>query len=360
MIHPKKKILLIDDDPSVSDALQMLLRDEFDTHSAATVRDGVRLFDSLSPNAVILDLHLPDSHGLEALRSIRSMDRFAPVIILTGFATLEAVEESLRLGASDCLHKPFDASVLKSRLRELTIDEEPVVEASAVGEAAEKYDFKDAWPEDLASSAFLHDISNPLTSLMAFSTLLKESFSDSKKCEELSGMIFENISYLSSLIQQWRSFSEPDTLEDDCSEMGEIADQAIKLVQLRAEAKGVAMILHLSDDKVRPSLNQHAVVRILVNLLQNAIEAVERDTGKVNFHARMKGGSVEFIVHDNGCGIAPALIQKIFQPRYTTKKKGTGLGLYIARTIVESAKGAISICSRPGRGTSFTVQLPKQ
>lgn len=358
MTNSKKKILLIDDDPSVSSAILMLLKDEFDTYSAGTVREGIRLYDSLSPNVVILDLHLPDNHGLEALRAIRNANGTAAVIILTGFATLEVVEESMRLGASDCLHKPFDAFALRSRLRELSDHEEREPEVTAVEESPRGYRVTETTPEDLASSAFLHDISNPLTSLLAFSTLLRDDSSDPKRRELLSRMIHENLEYLSSLVDQWRAFSAPDSLPPDFAGLSVIAERAMQLVQPRAEVKNVAITLSVQNHAVRPALNRHAVVRILANLLQNAVEAVDRDEGKVALLAREKGGFAEFVINDNGCGIEPSATQKIFQPRYTTKRKGSGLGLYIARNIVESADGAISIFSRPGRGTSFTVQLP--
>ena len=361
MTKTKKKILLIDDDPSVSASLLMLLKDEFDTHAAETVREGVELFEIVHPDVVILDLHLPDSHGLEALRSIRRMDRSAPVVILTGYATLEVVEESMRLGASDCLHKPFNAKALRSRLRELSEEEsdrdpEDLVVEEARRESAYGNDVPS--PEELASSAFLHDISNPLTSLLAISSMLKESLEDPEKRVKFSDMIGENVAYLSSLVDQWRAFSEPEMLEVDCAPLGVIVENATELVRLRAEAKNVVVTVDAQDLEVQPALNRHATVRILVNLLQNAIEAVDRGAGRVDLRAKSRGGTVEFVVEDNGCGIEPGATQKIFRPRYTTKKKGTGLGLYIARRMIESVNGSISICSRLGRGTTFTVHLP--
>ncbi|MBD5781342.1 hybrid sensor histidine kinase/response regulator [Pelagicoccus sp. NFK12] len=355
MTNTKKKILLIDDDPSVSAALSMLLKDDYEPYAAETVREGIRLFDSLQPSVVILDLHLPDQHGLEALRSIRSVDRSARVIILTGYATLDVVEESMRLGASDCLHKPFNAAVLRSRLKEL-IEEEEVEEAElSVAEAQTSYPQED---ERLVSSAFLHDVSNPLTSLQALTLLLKEGSDDEETRRKLTRMIEQNVSYLSSLIDQWRAFSEPHALAKEYASLSEIAHDAASFVSLRAEAKGIALVVDAEPSDLAPQLNRHATARILVNLLQNAIEASPRSLGKVTIRAYPKNGSVEFTIRDNGDGIPPSETQRVFEPRYTTKKKGTGLGLFIARHIVERAKGSITICSRPGRGTTFTVQLP--
>lgn len=356
MTNTKKKILLIDDDPNVCSALMMLLKDEFDAHAAATVHEGVQMFDSLHPSVVILDLHLPDQHGLDALRSIRRIDRGAPVMILTGFATLENIEESMRLGANDCIHKPFDAADLVSRLREMTTSE-PEPRFGTVAEMPENTD-EDSTGE-MVSSAFLHDVSNPLTSLSAVSAMLRDSVDDPKKRERLLDMVEQNVAYMGSLLDQWRAFSEPESLREEYGTLEEIAVQASELVKLRAEARSVSISVDVQKSESKPKLNRHAVARILVNLLQNSIEAVKRNEGKIEFGARtLPDGMVEFTVSDNGVGIAPESTHEIFQPRYTTKKKGKGLGLYIARRIVESANGSISICSRRGRGTTFKVQLP--
>ncbi|MDQ8186585.1 hybrid sensor histidine kinase/response regulator [Pelagicoccus sp. SDUM812002] len=355
MTNNKKKILLIDDDPSVSAALSMLLKDDYEPYAADTVRDGIRLFDTIQPSVVILDLHLPDQHGLEALRSIRTLDRSVRVIILTGYATLDVVEESMRLGASDCLHKPFDAAKLRSRLKELVDEEEAEAQELRVGEERSRYEVPE---EGLVSSTFLHDVSNPLTSLQALTLLLKEGTDDEETRRKLARMIEQNVAYLGSLIDQWRAFSEPHTLVNDYATLEEISQEAVGFVSLRAEAKEVSLIMDVEKGDVIPQLNRHATARILVNLLQNAIEASPRAFGKVILRAYSRDESVEFTVRDNGDGIAPSETQRVFEPRYTTKKKGTGLGLFIARHIVEGAKGSITICSRPGRGTTFTVQLP--
>lgn len=355
LTNTKKKILLIDDDPSVSAALSMLLADEYEPHAAGTAREGVQLFDALQPSVVILDLHLPDQHGLEALRSIRQVDRSVRVIILTGYATLDVVEESMRLGASDCLHKPFDAKALRSRLKELVDEQEAEDPEMQVEEARGQYGPAE---EGLVSSSFLHDVSNPLTSLQALTLLLKEKNNDEETRVKLARMIEQNVAYLGSLVEQWRAFSEPSTLAMDYASLTEIAEEAVGFVSLRAEAKGITVSLDAEQSSLAPQLNRHATARILVNLLQNAIEASPRKSGQVTIRAYPREKAVEFTVCDNGEGISPSERHRIFEARYTTKKKGTGLGLYIARHIIEAANGSISMCSRPGRGTTFTVQLP--
>ncbi|MBC2604941.1 hybrid sensor histidine kinase/response regulator [Pelagicoccus albus] len=349
MTISKKKILLIDDDPYVREALSLLLEDDYQTFSASTAAEGVDRFKELLPNVVILDLHLPDENGLAALRRIRNVDRFARVIILTGFANLESVEESMRLGASDCLHKPCDARALKSRLKELLID--PATQVEEPADSGSKVS------EDLVAASFLHDISNPLTSLQALSSVLMERNSN-PEVAKLAAMMDQNISYLGSLVEQWKALSSSKSLGADYASLGDIAQISANFVRGRAEVKGVELSVELKDVSALPALNRHAVVRILVNVLQNAIDAAPEERGVVCFCGSVRNGMIEFSVSDNGDGVSPELRQKIFLPNYTTKTQGTGLGLYIARKIVEAAAGSISICSRPKRGATFTVQLP--
>src|SRR6266571_2760753 len=108
----RKKLLVIDDDASVVESLHLLFDGDYETYSASTVAEGVRLFSALRPTIVILDLKLPDKSGIVALREIRKIDPSASVAILTGCSTRMAAEESLRMGAVDYINKPFDANQL--------------------------------------------------------------------------------------------------------------------------------------------------------------------------------------------------------------------------------------------------------
>ncbi len=364
MSPPRKKILLIDDDPSVTTSLWMALNDEFDTHAASTVREGVRMFDVLHPNAVVLDFNLPDNHGLEALRRIRTMDRAAPVVILTGFATLETVEESMRLGASDCLHKPFDAATLKNRLRQLASPDRGngVARKTEKDGATTDRQVVPARHDDAVAAAFLHDVSNPLTSMLAMSELLgrKETGKNPQEIGEIARMIHENATYMAALIQQWRAFTEPGTLPSDNTGIAEIVRQSVALAGAHAQAVGATIQTSVRDPDEGPRLNRHAVMRVLVNLLQNAAEAGAGKSVAIALHARRSGSWIEFVVKDNGPGIPLHATGLVFEPHYTTKAHGGGLGLHISRRIIEAAGGSISLDTQPGRGCIFTIRLPSR
>jgi signal transduction histidine kinase len=102
--------------------------------------------------------------------------------------------------------------------------------------------------------------------------------------------------------------------------------------------------------------------QVLTNLVQNAIEAVPDDTGRVSVSGSVEGDSLLLRVKDNGPGIAPELQAKLFTPFYTTKGpgRGTGLGLTISRRVVQSLRGTLRLVSVPGEGAEFSVRVPRR
>ena len=97
--------------------------------------------------------------------------------------------------------------------------------------------------------------------------------------------------------------------------------------------------------------------QVLINLLKNALEAMPQG-GEITITTRVKGANVEISLADTGEGMSPEVAGNIFQPYFTTKEKGTGLGLAICQSIIQEHGGVISVASTPGRGTTFTIQLP--
>ena len=99
------------------------------------------------------------------------------------------------------------------------------------------------------------------------------------------------------------------------------------------------------------------VHQVLINLFKNALEAMPQG-GEITITSRVQGANAEISIADTGEGMSPEVAANIFQPYFTTKEKGTGLGLAICQGIIQDHGGVISVASTPGRGTTFTIQLP--
>src|SRR4249919_3768635 len=106
-------ILVIDDEIGPRESLRMLLKPDYQVHTADCVEAGIKLLKEKQPDTIVMDIRMPGMSGIEGLRRIREIDPHLSVIMLTGFGALETAKEALRLGANDYISKPFDASEMR-------------------------------------------------------------------------------------------------------------------------------------------------------------------------------------------------------------------------------------------------------
>jgi len=362
----RRKVLLVEDDASVVASLRLFLKSDYEVYSASTVSSGVDLFKSLKPSLVVLDLRLADGDGLEVLRGIRCVNPIAPVIVLTGYASMKTAEESLRLGASDYLHKPFDGSKLKSRINELTTAISS--QSRGVDDASESISVPAQRILELerraqASSLFLHDVANPVTTALTAAEFLCDVIASDperfdKEIRDIGNLLYSSMGFISGLFEQSGSLEGMRRLEASEVAIERIVDLAANMVRVEAQTNKVTVAVHLQNRNAKVCVNRFALARVLVNLLRNAIAAVKPHTGRVALMADVVDGHVEFSVLDNGPGISPDLTERIFEEHFTTKAEGSGLGLYICKRLVENMKGVISVRNEPSQGCRFFISIP--
>src|ERR1700730_6374591 len=107
------QVLVIDDEIGPRESLRMLLKPDYNVHTADCVDAGIKLLQEKRPDTVVMDIRMPGATGIEGLRRIREIDPHLSVIMLTGFGALETAQEALRLGANDYINKPFDAREMR-------------------------------------------------------------------------------------------------------------------------------------------------------------------------------------------------------------------------------------------------------
>lgn len=208
----------------------------------------------------------------------------------------------------------------------------------------------------LLAAGIAHEVGNPLTSISSIVQILQKSESDMYTLHKLS-LVSGQLKRIQTTLRELIEFSRPASNERTRFALGDILDEALNIAKYYKRTRG-----RLASPPLPPDLPpvfgvRDQLVQVFLNLILNAIDAVDKE-GKVELTVARVGGGVEVTVSDNGCGIAAEQAARLFQPYFTTKKHGTGLGLFVTRRLVTDHGGAITFEPRPDGGTMFRVRLP--
>lgn len=205
-----------------------------------------------------------------------------------------------------------------------------------------------------------HEVRNPIGGMELFAGLLAEELARDRADLSLSEAreqvvrIQREIQYLQRVVDDFLEFAMEQRLARSPCSAGAIVRSAVELVQPDAHRREVTVRISASPSVV--DADQSLLIAAIVNLLKNAIQATP-DQGTVEISGRIKDGMYAVEVRDRGPGIPPDAQEKIFEPFYTTREKGTGLGLPLARKIVQAHGGEVELQSSPGL-TVFKVRIP--
>jgi signal transduction histidine kinase len=208
-----------------------------------------------------------------------------------------------------------------------------------------------------------HEIRNPLNAISMASQRLKRDFTpaDEEKGREfqlLSGVIRDEIRRLNGIIEEFLSFSKTRRLELRNYPVTEVLQKIINLIREEASSKDITIKTEGFEPPVIFPMDMDKLQQALLNFFKNAMESITNG-GEITIAVNRKDKSHVIIsIADTGCGIAPEEIEQIFNPEYTTKEKGLGLGLALAHEIIRGHGGEIRILSTPQVGTTIEITLP--
>lgn len=204
-----------------------------------------------------------------------------------------------------------------------------------------------------------HEVKNPLAGLKLYALHLKSKAADKLADGELMLLdkIVSGIENLSGTADQILNFARPLNLTFRPADLNALVRDAVQLLEPQISAARVEVSLDLNAPAV--TLDEASFRAALVNLLLNAVHAMSNAGGRLNVAAREEGGDVRLCVEDTGCGMSAEQVARVFEPFYTTKSRGLGLGMPYARKIIEQHAGTIRVESRPGEGTRIQVRLPR-
>lgn len=213
------------------------------------------------------------------------------------------------------------------------------------------------------SAGLAHEIRNPLSTIKGSAEmLLKNVDADGAVAHELAGFISTEVDRTNALVTRFLDFARPLALRLEKTEIGEVIDEAVAQVEKHAPPLDVSIYKNYSPDIPAFLMDRQLIERVLYNLLLNAAQA-SPPQGSITVKTRqagdtVEGSTVEIDVIDRGTGIAPKDRESIFNPFFTTKSSGVGLGLAIVSKIIDEHGGQITVESEPGAGSVFRVFLP--
>jgi len=208
-----------------------------------------------------------------------------------------------------------------------------------------------------------HEIRNPLNAISMASQRLQREYQprEEDKSQEfgrLTGVIRDEIRRLNVIIEDFLTFSRSRRLELREYSLTEVIQKMARLMGEEARARGIALTLQAGPDALMVPMDVDKLQQALINIVKNAIESID-GSGSIDIAMEKPSGDRAVVrISDTGSGLAPEEVEKIFDPDYTTKEKGLGLGLPISYEIIRGHGGAIRVQSAVGRGTTFEITLP--
>lgn len=395
------KVLIAEDDSASRMALKTTLQKW--GHEVIVAEDGNEAWELLqieNPKLAILDWMMPGIEGIELCRRIRKKSDcdYVYVILLTSRIEKEDIVAGLDAGADDYITKPFDREVLRSRVAvgarivqyETLLAEKNVQlqrYGSEMGKLAEERSKQLFHAERMAtvgllSAGIAHEINNPATfiagniqTLGKFyedvePVLLERTKQDCQDTEKLEFILQEmpkavegirnGVRRISRIVNGLKSFCRKNENSVAACDINTCVEQALELCH-NALKYYVTVEKDLAENLPHIMADSQQIEQVLINLIVNAADAMmEKGQGTLSITTRSADNSVVIKVSDTGPGIPDDTLDDIWQPFFTTKPpdKGTGLGLFTVRGIIENHEGLISLENKPCGGAEFTITFP--
>jgi len=207
------------------------------------------------------------------------------------------------------------------------------------------------------AAGLAHEIKNPLAAIKTFTEHLSEKREDPLFVDKFQRIVGGEIERINLIVQRLLDYAKPSPAQIASLLINELVQETADLVtseaikrQIVIEAEGLATATIQGDKR--------QLKQVFLNLLLNAMEAMPQQGGRIEIASKLESGNCLITVKDNGKGIAPDALPHVFEPFYTSKSNGTGLGLAVVRSVLDEHGGSIALTSYPGRGTIAVITLP--
>lgn len=366
-----RRIILVEDNPGDARLVQLALAEAIRTPLAVEhvtrLDAALDLLGGPAPDALLLDLSLPDSTGLDTVTRVRRAAPHVPIIVLTGREDEAFADEVIRSGAQDYLVKGQVEGTSVSRAIRYAVERHRVLE-ELDRVRQEQVELRDRFLSHVS-----HELRGPLAAVCQFVSNVKEgalgpvSERQSDHLDRALGNARQLKSMIGELLEVSRARSQQLQIAPERMEIGATAAEALAAVRAQAGERGIALELELEADLPAVFADPRRVRQVLDDLLENGIRFTGSG-GRVRLEARAPGGEPGYVrvtVRDTGCGIPLELLTRVFDPLVQVQehrddgRRGLGLGLYLCRELVLRQGGRIWAENEPEAGIAFHFTLPE-
>jgi len=350
-VRSRAKILVVDDNVDNVELLnKRLLAAGYLTCEAFDGEEALEAVAREEPDLVILDVMMPKLDGFEVCRRLKSDERTrqVPVILLTAKREVPDKVRGLDTGADDYVTKPFNPQELMARVRSLlsqrTFQDRRLTEEKlgALGQMAE---------------GVAHEVRNPMVSIGGFARRIRDRLPEDDPLREYAQHIIKEVERLEIMVDEIVRFKTLVVAPYQPVDLGAVLDEALAERQSLMSDAGIAVHRSYAMDVPLVQGDRDNLKTAFGNLLDNALEAMP-EGGALTVSLRQDGERMRVEVTDTGRGVPKDQRANVFDPFFTSKMSGAGLGLTMVHRIITRHGGEVDLTSRVGTGTSVVVRLP--
>jgi two-component system sensor histidine kinase HydH len=202
-----------------------------------------------------------------------------------------------------------------------------------------------------------HEIRNPLSSIKGLAIYLKERMQADSEDKEAADVIVAEVERLNRVITQLIEFARPLELKKEKSRLSDLIGHTIKLIEAEAQKNNITASLDVNRDEQYVEVDADKIKQVFLNIFLNAMAAM-KNGGRLEIALERGKEDVQVVVSDNGIGIKETDLPRIYDPYFTSKPAGTGLGLALVQKIMEAHRGKIIVESVDGKGTKVILFFP--
>ena len=345
--------MIVDDNVDTVELLTKRFRARgYDIVAAYDGEQALRMVEESKPDLIILDIMMPKIDGYEVCRRLKGDEntRHIPILMLTAKSQVPEKVKGLDTGADGYLTKPFDYNELAARVRALLAQKEAGMQLAQ----KEKLAALDHMVDEVS-----HEVRNPLVTIGGFVRRIGKNLPENDPNRKYVDIILENVATLEKMVTQLVSLKSAVVSNPRPEDINRLVDLALTRFDRRIKDNRIAVATRYMENPPLVPVDQGNLVTAIANIIENGLEAMKNVSVKeLSIATRVKDEWFEIEITDSGRGISPDTINSVYDPFFTSKTYGPGLGLTFALKTIQSHGGTISVQSEVDKGTCFIIRLP--